>query len=55
MNGPFENEQMNNFFATLSPVVQQSVLHSGADVKTLAQLQSVAQKMGDSHKENSYQ
>ena len=49
MNGPFESAQMNDYFATLSPIVQQSVLHSGTQPKTLADLQSLADKMTDSH------
>ena len=49
MNGPFESAQMNDYFSTLSPVVQQAVLHSGTAPKTLSDLQSLAGKMSDSH------
>ncbi|MBR5782769.1 MAG: hypothetical protein IKY33_00920 [Clostridia bacterium] len=49
MNGPFESTQMNDYFASLSPVVQSAILHSGADIKTVSQLESIAQKMLDSH------
>lgn len=49
MHGPFESAQMNDYFATLSPIVQQSVLQSGVQPKTLADLQSIADKMADSH------
>lgn len=49
MNGPFENASMNDYFATLPPLVQQSILHDGVQVKTLADLQNLAGKMSDSH------
>ena len=47
MNGPFESANMNDYFASLAPVVQQSILQSGAEPKTLADLQSLASKMND--------
>ncbi len=47
MNGPFENEKMNDYFSSLSPVVQQSVLHSGVAPKTLSDLENLANKMTD--------
>ncbi len=49
MNGPYESAKMNDYFATLSPVVQQSILQCGVEPKTLADLQSLAGKMNDSH------
>ena len=50
MNGPFESAKMNDYFASLNPLVQQSVLQCGVEPKTLAELESLAGKMNDSHK-----
>lgn len=49
MNGPFESTNMNDFFNSLPPLVQQSILQSGVEPKTLADLQSLASKMNDCH------
>lgn len=49
MNGPFENASMNDYFATLSPLVQQSILHNSIEVNSLSDLQNLAAKMSDSH------
>ena len=45
--GPFESAQMNDYFSTLPPTVQQSILQSAVQPTTLAQLQSLAGKMSD--------
>lgn len=50
MNGPFESAKMNDYFASLNPLVQQSILQCGVEPKTLAELESLAGKMNDSHK-----
>lgn len=50
MNGPFESAGMNDYFASLAPVVQQSILQSGAAPKTLADLECLAGKLQDSHR-----
>ncbi len=49
MEQVFQNGAMNEYFATLSPLVQQSILQSGVAPKTLAQLQQLASKMSDAH------
>lgn len=54
MQQPFQSAEMNDYFAALPPMVQQSILHSGVSPKTMADLQSLAGKMTDSHK-NQYQ
>lgn len=46
---PFESAQMNDYFSSLPPVVQQSILQSGTAPKTMADLQNLAMKMTDGH------
>ena len=46
---PFQSKEMNDYFASLPSVVQQAILQSGLEPKTMAELESVANKMQDSH------
>ena len=50
MEGPFQSNDMNDYFSSLPSVVQQSILQSGLAPKTMAELESVASKMQDVHR-----
>lgn len=49
MSQPYQSQEMNDFFSQLPGVVQQSILQSGMEPKTVAELKSVATKLMDSH------
>lgn len=43
--GPFESQEMNDYFEKLPGVVQQAILQSGLAPKTMAQLSAAAENL----------